>query len=89
MTSHHLAEFPNQFVLLDGKTGINKGEYWHSGFLSLINTMDLDRDGIDEILLGQVNNGRKCATLVVLDPRKVSGASTQDNDRKYQILRSG
>jgi hypothetical protein len=84
VTSHQLSEYPNQFALLSN-TGALKGEYWHSGFLSWIDYCDLDRDGIDEILLAQVNNGHKCATLVVLDPRQVRGASTQDDDPRYQI----
>ncbi len=84
VTSHHLFEHPNQFVILDSK-GTKTGEYWHSGFLESMDISDLDGDGIDEILLADVNNGYLQATLVVLDPRHVAGASTQPAGDKHQL----
>ena len=41
VTSHHFSDYPNQFVILDHDGNVT-GEYWHSGFLGLIDTMDLD-----------------------------------------------
>lgn len=52
-------------------------EYWHSGFLEKMDVFDVGKDGSKEILLAGVNNGYGAATLVVLDPRNIGGASRQ------------
>ena len=83
VTSHHITFYPNQVALLSGD-GRLVGEYWHSGHLSKMDAADLDGDGIQEVLLAGVNNGYKAATLVVLDPREIAGASAEE-DAQYQI----
>ncbi len=85
LSSHHFYDYPNQFVILEGLTGDMLGSYWHSGFLPYLDTMDLDGDDVDEILLGGVNNGRRAATLVVLDAGHVSGASRQPEGDSHQL----
>jgi hypothetical protein len=84
----HLDDFPNQFAILDDK-GKTLKEYWHSGHLPVLEVNDVNGDGFEEILLGGVNNGYGCATLVVLDPRNVSGASTQTADDHRQLMGFG
>ncbi len=76
VASCHAWSWPNQIVLL-GPDGRVVGEYWHSGHLLALGAADVDGDGVDEILAGGVNNGQRRATLVVLDPRRLSGASAQ------------
>lgn len=76
LTSHHVSDYPNRFVVLDG-AGNELSEYWHSGFLEHIDLMDLDDDGRQEILLAGVNNGYGSATLVILDSGSLRGASRQ------------
>ena len=49
---------------------------------------DLDGNGIPELLLTGVSNGYNAATLVVLDPLKMSGASKEELP-KFQILDQG
>ena len=69
--------WPGQIAVLDvnGKT---MSEYWHSGGLPYLTLADLDGDGREEIVLTGVANGYDHqATLVVLDPDRVSGASTE------------
>ena len=83
-TSHHSVHYPNQVVVLDAQGKIT-GEYWHSGHLRRLSTADLDRDGIPEAILGGANVGWHKATLVVLDPRNVSGASTQPPGDPHQL----
>jgi hypothetical protein len=60
------------------------GEYWHSGHLNSRDLADLDGDGTEEILLGGISNGYGAATLVVLDPRDLGGASLEENP-DYQL----
>jgi hypothetical protein len=84
ITSHHFSDYPNRFVMLD-EHGKQVSDYWHSGFLELIDTMDLDKDGVQEILLAGVNNGYGAAVLVVLDPRDFRGASRQPLGDPYQL----
>lgn len=82
VASIHKSNYPSQVVVLDGK-GARLGEYWHSGHLGHLDALDLDGDGEEEILAGGVNNGYGAATLVVLDARRVAGASRQpENDHR-------
>jgi hypothetical protein len=77
ISSNHHWSFPNQVAVLDGKTGRLVGEYWHRGHLSHMVVVDIDDDGIPEILLGGVNDAPdyKQATLVILDGRRVRGCT--------------
>jgi len=69
--------WPNQIALLDSD-GHTVSEYWHSGGLNNIALADLDGDGRQEIVATGVANGYDHqATLVVLDPDRVFGASTE------------
>jgi hypothetical protein len=76
--------FPNQVAVLD-KNGQLVGEYWHTGHLLFIAKADLDGDGSEEVLLAGVNDGQHRATLMVFDPRKVSGASVQAAGDETQL----
>jgi hypothetical protein len=84
ISSHHVSGHPNQFVLLSNK-GEVQGEYWHSGHLPELNVADVDGDGRQEILLAGVNDGYRQATLIVLDPKRVSGASVQRSEDTSQL----
>jgi hypothetical protein len=77
VSSVHIPWWPNQIAVLDfnGKT---ISEYWHSGTLTDMVLADLDGDGREEILATGVANGYDHqATLVVLDPDRVFGASAE------------
>jgi len=76
VSSNHYLHNPNQVAVLDA-AGQLVSDYWHSGHLYVAAHVDLNNDGIDEILLAGVNNGYRLGTLLVFDPRNVSGASTQ------------
>ncbi len=84
VASRHAVYYPSQFVLLDGR-GKPAGEYWHSGHLDTVAFMDLDGDGVKEILLSGINNGYATAALAALDARDFTGASFQGPDSPYQI----
>ncbi|MGB0034322.1 MAG: hypothetical protein WBP79_02470 [Candidatus Acidiferrales bacterium] len=68
--------WPNQIAILDSK-GNMLSEYWHSGHLAFLTLADLDGDGREEIVATGTDNGYLQATLVVLDPERVFGASTE------------
>jgi hypothetical protein len=74
--SHQFPWFPcvvNVWTL----KGEKNGEYWHAGQLERLVCLDLDGDGVKEIIgLGQ-NNEYKCAVAAVLKPSRVRGASPQ------------
>jgi len=84
VTSHHTYGDPNRFVIFDGD-GKVLGDYWHSGHLINLEVEDVDRDGVNEIFLGGVNNGLHRAILLVLDPRNVHGAFIQPAGDKFQL----
>lgn len=83
VSSQHHPWWENQVAILDAN-GKMISEYWHSGVLSYMALADLYGDGKEEIVTTGVNNGYLQATLVVLDPERVSGASTEVRD-KFQI----
>ncbi len=77
VSSQHLPWWPNQIAILDAN-GKTISEYWHSGALIYMTLADLDGDGKQEIVATGVANGYDHqATLVVLDPERVYGASTE------------
>ncbi len=84
ITSHHLFEHPNRFVVLDSD-GMLLNQYWHSGHLEHLDVGDLEGDGVPEILLGGVNNAENAATVVVLDPANVYGASVPRQKQDYRF----
>ena len=67
---------PSQVAVLDSN-GKTLSEYWHSGGLSDMVVADLDGDGREEIIATGVSEYDHQATLVVLDPDRVFGASTE------------
>lgn len=89
LTVHHSPRFPNQVAVLSHQ-GAVLGEYWHSGHLGLMELADLDGDGKPEILMAGISNGYKAATLLVLDPSNLGGASQEENlDYQLQGLGPG
>ena len=75
--SQHFLWWPSQVAILDSN-GKTLSEYWHTGGISSLILADLDGDGKEEIVTAGVANGYDHqATLVVLDPERVSGASTE------------
>lgn len=84
VSSMHFPFYPSQIALLDthGKT---ISEYWHSGHLYYMTLADLDGDGRQEIIASGTDNGYHQATLIVLDPDRVSGASIETVRPELQI----
>lgn len=77
VASAHDLWWPSQIAVLDAN-GKTVSEYWHSGALTYMTLADLDGSGRDEILVTGVANGYDHqATLVILDPDRVFGASTE------------
>lgn len=74
--SQHSPWWPTQLAILDSN-GKTLSEYWHSGGLSSLLLADLDGDGRQEIIVTGVSEYDHQATLVVLDPDRVFGSSTE------------
>ena len=87
VSSNHYLGQANQVAFLapDGRV---VGEYWHPGHLLHFEQVDLDRSGRRYLLLAGVNNGNHQATLVVLDPLKISGVvtPTEMKDHRFELL---
>lgn len=88
VTSHHVSYHPNQVAVLSD-VGKLLGEYWHSGQLEYLEMAPVGPGGKQQILLAGVDNGRRSAVLVVLDPDRVEGASRQEPDDPTQLLGFG
>jgi hypothetical protein len=84
VASIHDVWWPSQIAVLD-TNGKTISEYWHSGALTYMIVADLDGDGREEIIAAGTANGYDHqATLVVLDPDRVFGASNEVRP-EYQI----
>ena len=84
VSSLHDPWWPNQLAILDSR-GKLLSEYWHSGHLEHLTLADLDGDGRQEIIATGISNGYHQATLIVLDPDRVFGASTEVARPELQI----
>ena len=85
VSSNHYLTYPDQVALLD-KNGQVVGEYWHAGHLLVLAQADLDGDGQGELLFGGIDNTQHQATLVVLDPGKVSGLFRSSQSGPLQFV---
>jgi hypothetical protein len=65
---------------LAASNGAEIGKYYHYGHLNGPVLVDLDRDGLNEVLLAGVNGWRDEACIVVLDPRDIRGFSLLGKD---------
>jgi hypothetical protein len=84
VSSYHVPEYPHQIAILDAN-GKKLSEYWHSGHLDYLTLADLDGDGRQEIIAPGISNGYRQATLIVLDPDRLSGASTEAARPEIQL----
>jgi hypothetical protein len=78
VVSVHRPSWPCQLALLDARGNL-KGEYWNAGYFNDVACVDLNGDGVKEIIAGGNNNeyGRGC--LAVFDRGSIAGGSPQDN----------
>lgn len=81
--SQHQPWWPSQVALVDAN-GKTISEYWHSGGLNTMTLVDMDGDGREEIVAAGISEYDHQATLVVLDPDRVFGASTEERP-EFQI----
>ena len=75
---------PSQIAVID-TNGKTLSEYWHSGGLHDLVVADLDGDGKEQIIATGVARGYDSqATMVVLDPDRVFGAS-KEAQSEFQV----
>ncbi len=79
LSANHGWSYPDQVAVLD-PAGKLIGEYWHSGHLSAMETGRFESNGALSVALAGVDNGRRRATVVFLDPNNVHGSSVEDDD---------
>jgi hypothetical protein len=84
VSSTHDPWYPNQIAIINSN-GKTISEYWHTGHLFHMILADLDGDGREEIIATGITNGYRQATLIVLDPDRVLGASSEPDHPKLQI----
>jgi hypothetical protein len=84
VSSIHDTWWPSYIAILDSN-GKTVSEYWHSGALNYVVLADLDGDGREEIVATGISIGYHQATLVVLDPDRVLGASAEVARPDFQI----
>jgi hypothetical protein len=88
VSSIHDPWYPNQIALLNSQ-GKTISEYWHSGHLDHLTLADLDGNGREEIIATGIANGYHRATLIVLDPDRVFGASVEAGRPELQLRGMG
>lgn len=87
VASSRMTDQACQLALLDSK-GRLVAEYWHPGHLYLMGALGEDRPGKARLIAAGVNDGEHRATLVVLNPYTMKGASTPSRmkDQRFHIL---
>jgi hypothetical protein len=80
--SRHEFYYPTQIALLDAH-GKTLSEYWHSGHL--FHFALASHKGREQIIALGINNGYHQATLIVLDPDRLAGASSEIARPEVQI----
>lgn len=73
--------YPCRIAILNLKGEVLE-EYWHSGYIRCLTVIDIDRDGVGEILFGGANNDYDQAVVGVLEYGYLSGHSPED-DKNY------
>ena len=74
VTTTHQPYFPSILLQLDATTGTEMGRYVHPGYVEIgPHAIDLEDDGIQEVLIGGHTNAYHQAAFVVLDPRHIRG----------------
>jgi len=81
LISNHTHYFPTRLLLIDNEGKI-LGEYWNSGRINDFVAIDLDDDGVKELIIGGINNEYNSGFLAVFDSRSIGGCSPQ-NDEYY------
>ena len=84
VSSNHAWSYPAQVSVLDAD-GKMLGEYWHSGHLTAMDVGNFSNARETDVVLGGVDNGRQRATLVLLDPNNLHGASQEEQKCPYQF----
>lgn len=83
VVSNHEPQYPAQVALVDSR-GKTISEYWHSGHLDTM--IVTEAEGREQQILGfGESNGYNQATLVVLDPGHLAGASQEPARPELQI----
>jgi hypothetical protein len=67
--------FPSLLQKIDTRTGQVLSQYYHAGHIRTLHLHDVDGDGIEEVLIGGVNNAENSAFFAVLDLNAISGHS--------------
>jgi len=73
--------FPAKLMIFD-QSGKVISCFWNAGYIYDIKFLDVDNDGILDIILAATNNEYNQPTLIILDYRDCSGLSPQ-NDNRY------
>ena len=74
--AYHYPDFPTQLVVLNSDGEIT-GEYWNSGQLKDLVSVDLEEDGRMEIVIAAMNNEYARPSLIVFDALSIRGSSPQ------------
>lgn len=81
--------YPCRLAILNTKGEVIE-EYWHSGYISCMDIIDIDQDGTGEIVFGGTNNDYDQAILGILEYGFISGHSpVDDNNYKPQGITKG
>jgi hypothetical protein len=77
--------YPSIVSLVDADGSVQR-EYMHSGQFESLLIRDIDGDGAPEIVAGGHNSARGSATVVVLDPATMGGASVEPPGSIKQLV---
>jgi hypothetical protein len=70
VVANHIPDYPSQVSILD-TSGKLLGEYWNTGYILTHDLVDYDQDGVEEIIVGGINDflDRPCLAVIRHDIR--------------------
>ncbi len=85
----HISYFPGLLIKLDAISGEKISEYVNIGQFLPMEFVDIDSDGVTEVILGGANNSYDMAAVAILDSRFVQGHSPFTRNYNIEEIKPG
>jgi hypothetical protein len=89
VSAGHSRYFPGLLIKLDALIGEKLAEYINIGHCSSMEFVDIDSDGVSEVILGGVNNSYDMAAVAILDSRFIEGHSPISKNYDIEEIKPG
>lgn len=89
LSAGHSNYFPGLLIKLDAISGEKLAEYVNIGHITPMEFLDIDSDGVSEVILGGINNSYDMAVVAILDSRFIEGHSPINKNYDIEDFKPG